>query len=43
MFHAVGNRVLTLHRESMGAIVLDPILAPGEYRPLTQVEIDSIQ
>ncbi|PKM21443.1 MAG: 16S rRNA pseudouridine(516) synthase, partial [Gammaproteobacteria bacterium HGW-Gammaproteobacteria-14] len=43
MFHAVGNRVLTLHRESMGTIALDPELAPGEYRPLTQSEIDSIK
>ena len=39
MFHAVGNRVLTLHRESMGKIVLDPQLAPGGYRQLTPAEI----
>jgi 16S rRNA pseudouridine516 synthase len=39
MFHAVGNRVLTLHRESMGEIVLDPQLAPGGYRQLTPAEI----
>lgn len=42
MFASVGNRVDTLHRESIGDIVLDPNLAPGEYRPLTQVEINSI-
>lgn len=42
MFHAVGNRVLTLHRESMGAIVLDDDLQPGQYRPLTQDEIASV-
>lgn len=42
MFHAVGNRVLSLHRESMGDIVLDTGLQPGQYRPLTQTEIDSI-
>ncbi|PKM04493.1 MAG: 16S rRNA pseudouridine(516) synthase [Gammaproteobacteria bacterium HGW-Gammaproteobacteria-6] len=42
MFHAVGNRVTSLHRESMGSIVLDPGLRPGEYRPLTQDEVASI-
>lgn len=42
MFHAVGNRVLTLHRESMGAIILDEALAAGDFRPLTQMEIDSV-
>lgn len=42
MFAATGNRVATLHRESIGAIVLDENLQPGEYRPLTREEIDSI-
>lgn len=42
MFHAVGNRVVTLHRERMGEIVLDPALAPGAYRPLTCAEVLSI-
>lgn len=40
MFHAVGNRVLSLHRESMGRIVLDDDLAPVAFRPLSQTEID---
>lgn len=39
MFHAVGNRVTALHRESMGRITLDVNLAAGEYRPLTNEEI----
>ncbi|WP_165855644.1 pseudouridine synthase [Marinobacter sp. JSM 1782161] len=43
MFAAVGNRVSALHRESMGAIRLDPTLAPGESRPLTPAEIDSVR
>jgi 16S rRNA pseudouridine516 synthase len=39
MFHAVGNKVLSLHRESIGPLALDPNLAPGEYRALTSDEI----
>lgn len=39
MFHAVGNRVTALHRESMGNIQLDPTLSEGEYRPLTNMEL----
>ncbi|HLT12848.1 MAG TPA: pseudouridine synthase [Marinobacter sp.] len=42
MFHAVGNRVTSLHRESMGNIRLDPALQPGQYRPLTETEIASV-
>ena len=42
MFHAVGNQVMSLHRESMGAIQLDPALAPGQYRALTAAEIASV-
>lgn len=42
MFHAVGNQVVALHRESMGAIVLDPALQPGQYRALTAAEIASV-
>ncbi|PVZ85834.1 16S rRNA pseudouridine(516) synthase RsuA [Serratia sp. S1B] len=41
MFAAVGNRVVALHRERIGGIVLDEDLAPGEYRPLTEEEIAS--
>ncbi len=42
MFAAVGNKVVQLHRYSIGGIVLDSDLRPGEFRPLTQAEIDSI-
>lgn len=42
MFAAVGNRVVELHRERIGAIELDEDLAPGEYRPLTEEEIASV-
>lgn len=42
MFAAVGNRVIGLHRERIGDIVLDAELQPGEYRPLTQEEIASV-
>ncbi|PHP91619.1 16S rRNA pseudouridine(516) synthase RsuA [Pantoea agglomerans] len=42
MFAAVGNRVLELHRERIGDIVLDADLEPGEYRALTEEEIGSI-
>ncbi len=40
MFAATGNRVVQLHRERIGPIVLDSTLAPGEYRALTPIEIN---
>lgn len=42
MFTAVGNRVTSLHRESMGEIRLDETLAPGQSRPLLDREIASV-
>ena len=42
MFAAVGNHVETLHRISIGEVLLDPKLAPGEWRPLTEAEIASL-
>ena len=42
MFHAVDNRITSLHRLSMGAIQLDESLAPGQHRNLTQQEIESV-
>ena len=42
MFGHFRNRVVALHRESMGEIVLDPQLAPGQYRALTDAEIASV-
>lgn len=41
MFAAVGNRVINLHRESIGDIELDDQLKPGEHRALTPSEIAS--
>ena len=42
MVGAQGNRVMALHREQIGDIRLDESLQPGEYRSLTQAEIDSV-
>jgi len=42
MFGFFDNRVLALHRERMGAIVLDPLLAAGQYRLLSAQEIASV-
>lgn len=42
MFAALGNAVVALHRHSVGTIVLDPALQPGEYRPLRDDEIAAI-
>lgn len=42
MFAAVDNHVVTLHRERVGAIHLDDELQEGEYRPLTEEEINSV-
>lgn len=39
MFGHFQNKVIGLHRLSMGAIQLDPQLAPGQYRALTEAEI----
>ena len=41
MFAALGNRVTALHRERIGAVTLDPALAPGEFRRLSEEEIAS--
>lgn len=43
MFAALGNHVASLHRFQVGGITLDTDLEPGEYRPLTDLEIASIQ
>lgn len=39
MFAALDNRVIGLHRQSIGALVLDEALAEGEYRALTDDEV----
>ncbi|MEG9482462.1 16S rRNA pseudouridine(516) synthase RsuA [Mannheimia sp. HC-2023] len=40
MFAALGNKVEALHRWRIGDVVLDETLAEGEFRPLTQAEIE---
>lgn len=42
MFGAIGNAVVTLHRERIGAVELDTQLEPGEYRALTAEEIAAL-
>ena len=39
MFIAVGNEVISLHRNAIGDLRLDDQLLPGEYRALTDAEI----
>lgn len=39
MFESVGKQVTELHRETMGRLTLDPSLAPGQYRELTEAEL----
>ena len=38
MFGRFNNRVLALHRLAIGNLLLDPALAPGQYRELTPLE-----
>ncbi|MBW4791667.1 pseudouridine synthase [Pseudomonas tolaasii] len=42
MFGHFDNKVIGLHRERMGPLVLDAALAPGEYRALTSDEIRQV-
>ena len=42
MFAALGNHVEKLHREKMGCMDMDPNLAEGEYRPLTDEEVAAL-
>ena len=41
MFGHFQNKVIALHRLSMGAIELDPLLTAGQYRALSTMEIAS--
>lgn len=43
MFHSVNNRVINLHRKSIGPMALTPDLAPGQWRSLTEVEMKSFK
>ncbi|WP_027330870.1 pseudouridine synthase [Marinimicrobium agarilyticum] len=42
MFAALGNRVTALHRASIGSIRLDPELPEGQFRSLTEDEINCV-
>ena len=42
MIAALGGRVSYLKRISMGSLELDKKLQPGDYRMLTEEEIDRI-
>ena len=43
MFEAVGKEVLYLKRLSMGTLTLDETLESGQYRPLTEKEIEDLK
>lgn len=43
MIQAVDGKVIYLKRLTMGSLILDEKLDYGEYRPLTQEEIDSLR
>ncbi|WP_239615291.1 pseudouridine synthase [Cohnella mopanensis] len=43
MFESVGKKVLYLRRVSMGPLRLDANLAPGEWRELTEEELESLR
>lgn len=43
MFLAVGKEVLTLKRLAMGSLTLDESLKPGEYRRLTEDELQMLK
>jgi 16S rRNA pseudouridine516 synthase len=43
MFKAVGKEVIYLKRISMGGLILDPLLNPGDYRRLTTDEVRHLE
>jgi 16S rRNA pseudouridine516 synthase len=42
MFEALGKEVVFLKRLRMGSLVLNPALSPGEYRRLTEEEVNAL-
>ena len=42
MFQAVGKKVIYLKRLQMGSLCLDESLKPGEYRRLTEEEVEKL-
>ncbi len=43
MLQAVGNKVVALKRIGMGSLTLDAGLKPGEYRTLTEEELNALK
>ncbi|NGZ75691.1 pseudouridine synthase [Saccharibacillus alkalitolerans] len=43
MFEAVGKKVVFLKRVSMGPLLLDPALSPGQYRELSEEELTALR
>ena len=43
MCAAVGLKVVQLHRRSIGSVVLDDGLEPGQFRPLTDEEREALR
>lgn len=43
MFEARSKQVLSLHREAMGPLELDPELSPGDWRELTEEELAALK
>lgn len=42
MFAAVGHPLVTLERLRIGPLALDPVLGPGQWRHLTEGEVDAL-
>jgi 16S rRNA pseudouridine516 synthase len=42
MFKAIGSEVVKLHRKAIGGLVLDETLESGEYRELSENELEKI-
>ena len=42
MLASCGTPVVKLHRESIGALVLDKMLSPGAFRELTEAEVQAV-
>jgi 16S rRNA pseudouridine516 synthase len=42
MFESIGKKVVYLKRLEMGPLKLDKNLQPGEFRELTEAELDSL-
>ena len=42
MFEAVERQVTALHRLTFGSLTLDEVLSPGQWRELTEAELDAL-